>query len=148
MATMSVHLKTLPDTQAAVGRSGTHTIVVDRPTGKAGGQGLGFNGGELLALAIGGCLCNDLQYVAHEMGVELASVAVDVEVTFEGSPALATYASVTVEAAAREKEADIDEVVRRAIESSTVSNSIRRGVAVRTCLRSGAEPAALAPKGL
>lgn len=139
MATMSVHLRTLPDTQAAVGRSGTHTIVVDRPAGKAGGLGLGFNGGELLALAIGGCLCNDLQYVAHEMGVELASIAVDVQVTFDGSPVLATSASVTVDATAREQDADIDEVVRKAIESSTVSNSIQRGVTVRTSVRRGPE---------
>lgn len=135
MATMSVLLRTLPDTEAAVGRSGTHTIVVDRPAGKAGGQGLGFNGGELLALAIGGCLCNDLQYVAHEMGVALASIAVDVEVTFEGTPVLATSASVTVDVSARDQDADIDEVVRKAIASSTVSNSIQRGVAVRTSVR-------------
>lgn len=32
-------------------------------------MGLGFNGGQPLALAIGGCLCNDLRYVAHAMGV-------------------------------------------------------------------------------
>jgi organic hydroperoxide reductase OsmC/OhrA len=139
MATMSVHLRTLPETQAVVGRSGAHTIVVDRPAGKAGGQGLGFNGGELLALAIGGCLCNDLQYVAHEMSVKLASIAVDVEVTFEGSPALATSASVTVDATACEQGADIDKVIRTAIESSTVSNSIQRGVTVHTSVRRSGE---------
>lgn len=139
MATISVHLRTLPDTQAAVGRSGTHTIVVDRQAGKAGGLGLGFNGGELLAFAIGGCLCNDLQYVAHEMGVELSSIAVDVQVTFEGTPALATFASVTVDATACELGADIDKVIRTAIESSTVSNSIQRGVTVRTSMRRSPE---------
>ena len=32
-------------------------------------MGLDFNGGQPLALAIGGCLCNDLRYVAHAMGV-------------------------------------------------------------------------------
>ncbi|WP_428031503.1 OsmC family protein [Ancylobacter sp.] len=132
MATMSVQLRTLPDTRAAVGRSGAHTVVVDRPDGKAGGQGLGFNGGELLALAIGGCLCNDLQYVAHEMGVELASIAIDVHVTFEGSPALATSASVTVNATAHDGYSVPEELIRKAIESSTVSNSIQRGVTVRT----------------
>jgi hypothetical protein len=46
----------------------------------AGGRGLGFNGGELLALAVGGCLCNDLRYVAHRRGVMLADFTVDVEV--------------------------------------------------------------------
>lgn len=130
MPTMSVHLRSMTDTHAAVGRAGSHTMVVDRPPGRAGGEGLGFNGGELLALAIGGCLCNDLQYVAHDMNIELASIAVDVEVTFEGSPAIATGASVTVYASSVNPDTNIAELVRRAIESSTVSNSLKRGVPV------------------
>jgi len=32
----------------------------------------------MLGLTIGGCLCNDLYYVAHEMGGKLTSVIVDV----------------------------------------------------------------------
>ena len=71
MASMTVHLRSIPDTQAALGWAEGHTIVVDCPDGKAGGMGLGFNGGQLLGLAIGGCFCNDLQYVAYEMGVYL-----------------------------------------------------------------------------
>ena len=78
MTTMSVQLRSIPDTQAAMGWAEGHTIVVDRPDGKAGGMGLGFNGGQLLGLAIGGCFCNDLQYVAHDMGVRLAVIEVDV----------------------------------------------------------------------
>src|SRR5262249_55122001 len=73
-----------------------HTIVVDRPEGRAGGMGLGFNGGQLLGLGIGGCFCNDLQYVAHGMGVSMATIAVDVTVTLEGSPLLATQATMRV----------------------------------------------------
>jgi len=84
MTTMTVQLRSIPDTKAALGWAGGHTIVVDRPDGKAGGLGLGFNGGQLLGLAIGGCFCNDLQYVAHDMGILLASVQVAVSVTFEG----------------------------------------------------------------
>src|SRR6185503_17840835 len=74
MTTMTVQLRSIPDTKAALGWAGGHTIVVDRPDGKAGGLGLGFNGRQLLGLAIGGCFCNDLQYVAHDMGILLASV--------------------------------------------------------------------------
>ncbi|HXX07037.1 MAG TPA: hypothetical protein VEJ43_03070 [Pseudolabrys sp.] len=57
---MSVRLRSIPDTQAAVGWADGHTIVIDRPDGKAGGIGLGFNGGQLLGLAVGGCAttCN------------------------------------------------------------------------------------------
>ena len=39
---MSVQLRSIPDTEAAVGWAGDHTIVVDRPPGKAGGRGLGL----------------------------------------------------------------------------------------------------------
>jgi organic hydroperoxide reductase OsmC/OhrA len=130
MATMSVQLRSIPDTQAAVGWAEGHTIVVDRPDGKAGGLGLGFNGGQLLGLAIGGCFCNDLQYVAHDMGVRLASIAVDVAVDFEGNPLIAKNATVRVAITAADAGADVAGVIRRAQEVSTVSNSIKRGITV------------------
>jgi len=44
---------------ASIGSAGPYTLVVDRPA-DAGGQGLGFNGGQLLYVAIGGCVSNDL----------------------------------------------------------------------------------------
>ena len=131
MTTMSVKLRGIPGTEASLGWAGAHSVVVDRPEGKAAGRGLGFNGGQLLGLAIGGCLCNDLYYVAHDMGITLASVAVDVAVTFEGTPPLATAAAVqiAVEAAA-DKKADIEALIQRARAISTVSNSIARGLPV------------------
>jgi len=73
-----MELRNVAGTEAAVDWAGGHTIMVDRPEGKAGGSGLGFNGGQLLALAIGGCYCNDLRYVAHELGVEIGEIAVTV----------------------------------------------------------------------
>ena len=86
MTTMTVNLRSIPGTHAAVGWAEGHTIVVDRPDGRAGGMGLGLNGGQLLGFAIGGCFCNDLQYVAHDMDVSLTSVEVEVTVTLEGNP--------------------------------------------------------------
>ena len=130
MTTMTVQLRGLPDTEAAVGWAGALTVVVDRPEGKAGGKGLGFNGGQLLGLAIGGCFCNDLHYVAHEMGLRLTSVEVDVTVSFEGSPLLATEAVLRARVSAADKGADIDALIRRAQEISTVSNSLKRGIPV------------------
>jgi organic hydroperoxide reductase OsmC/OhrA len=132
MATTTVQLRSIPDTEAAVGWTEAHAIVVDRPEGKAGGKGLGFNGGQLLGLAIGGCFCNDLQYVAHEMGVRLESIQVDVTITFEGDPLLATQVVMRVEVTTFDKEADVDGLIKRAQETSTVSNSIKRGISVKT----------------
>jgi organic hydroperoxide reductase OsmC/OhrA len=130
MTSMTVQLRSLPDTEAAVGWAGAHTVVVDRPEGKAGGKGLGFNGGQLLGLAIGGCFCNDLHYVAHEMGLRLTSVEVDVTVSFQGSPLLATQAVLSARVSAADRGADIDALIRRAQEVSTVSNSLKRGIPV------------------
>lgn len=132
MTEMSVQLRSIQGTGAAAGLAGGHTIVVDRPAGKAGGTGLGFNGGQILALAIGGCFCNDLQYVAHDMGVALREIAVDVTLTLEGEPLIATKAVMTVNVTPKDAAADIAEVIRRAKATSTVSNSLARGIAVET----------------
>ncbi len=129
MTAITVKLRGISDTQATIGWAGGHTVVVGRPDGTAGGQGLGFNGGQMLALAIGGCLCNDLYYVAADMGVRLTSVAVDVTVTFEGTPLLAKGAAVQVVVEADEG-ADVAILVQRAQAISAVSNSITRGVPV------------------
>lgn len=80
MVSMTVELRNVQDTEAAMGWAGGHTIVVDRPQGKTGGRGLGFNGAQLLALAICGCFCNDLRYVADEMKVPLRKIGVTVTV--------------------------------------------------------------------
>ena len=137
MPSMTVQLHGIPDTEAAIGWAGAHSIVVDRPEGKAGGQGLGFNGGQLLALAIGGCFCNDLRYVAHDMGITLVSLSVEVSVDFEGSPLLATAARMEVTLKAADENADTATLIRRAREISTVSNSLARGLPVSLSVGGG-----------
>jgi organic hydroperoxide reductase OsmC/OhrA len=129
MVSMTVELRNVEDTQAAMGWAGGHTIIVDRPEGKAGGMGLGFNGGQLLALAIGGCFCNDLRYVAEEMGVTLGKIAVTVTLNLEGRPLLASSATMTVSCATLDG-SDPAEIITRAGAVSTVSNSLRQGVPV------------------
>jgi organic hydroperoxide reductase OsmC/OhrA len=138
MTTMTVQLRSIPDTEAALGWAGGHTIVVDRPDGKAGGMGLGFNGGQLLGLAIGGCFCNDLQYVAHDMGILLASVQVGISVTFEGTPMLVKEVTMQVTATPVDTNANVDAVIAHAKEISSVSNSLRRGVPVQIISRGSA----------
>lgn len=132
MVSMTVELRSVDGTEAALGWAGGSTLVVDRPEGRAGGRGLGFNGGQLLALAIGGCFCNDLRYCAHEMGVSLGGIAVVVTLELEGSPLLATQATMAVSCETRDG-SDPGEVIARAAADSTVSNSLARGfpVAIR-----------------
>src|SRR5690242_5468460 len=97
MAQMTVELRNIGGTEAALGWAGAHTLVVDRPEGKAGGQGLGFNGGQLLALAIGGCFCNDLRTIAHARGVAIEAISVKVTLELSGEPLLATGATMFVQ---------------------------------------------------
>ena len=130
MAQMTVELRNIPDTEAALGWAGAHTLVVDRPEGKAGGKGLGFNGGQLLALAIGGCFCNDLRYVAHAHGVVLGDIAVKVALDLAGEPLLATGATIFVECDLP-KGGDASALIAEAERISTVANSLRAGVPVR-----------------
>lgn len=129
MGTMSVSLRNVPGTKAAMGWAGGHTVVIDRAEGRAGGMGLGFNGGQMIALAIGGCFCNDLRYVADAMGVELDTIEVDVAIELDGEPLLVTSAIMSVRVTAPAS-VDVAEIIRRAEADSTVSNSVRAGFPV------------------
>ena len=129
MASVTVQLRNVEGTGAAMGWAGGHTMVVDRPEGKAGGMGLGFNGGQLLALAIGGCFCNDLRYAAERLGVGLGRIAVDVAIELEGDPLIVTSATMDVSVETNDgSEPEI--VIKDAEDKSTVSNSLQRGVPV------------------
>jgi organic hydroperoxide reductase OsmC/OhrA len=129
MISTTVELRSIEDTRAAMGWAGGHTVVVDRPEGKAGGLGLGFNGAQLLALAIGGCFCNDLRYVAEEMGVGLGRIAVSVTVELDGDPLLARAAVMEVSCDTLDG-SDPLRVVDRARATCMVSNSLSRGIPV------------------
>ena len=128
---MSVSLRNVPGTQAAMGWAGGHTLVIDRAEGKAGGMGLGFNGGQMIALSIGGCFCNDLRYTAEAMQIEIDEIAVDVSIELEGKPLLVTSATLSVHVTSPDRNADLAELIRRTEADSTVSNSVRAGFPVR-----------------
>lgn len=61
----------------ALGSAGPFTLEVDGPA-ECGGGGLGFNGGQLLYLAVAGCVSNDLFRDARAEGIELSHVRVKV----------------------------------------------------------------------
>ncbi|KQY13899.1 OsmC family protein [Rhizobium sp. Root482] len=129
MVAVSVELRNVEGTEAAMGWAGGHTIVIDRPEGKAGGAGLGFNGAQLLGLALGGCFCNDLRYVSHEIGVPLGRIAITVTVELGGTPLVATAASMRVECDTLDG-SDPRHVIEKAQAVCTVANSLRAGLAV------------------
>jgi organic hydroperoxide reductase OsmC/OhrA len=130
MGTTRIEYRSLPGTRAAVGRAGNHSVIADRPEGTAGGTGLGFNGGELLALAIGGCFCNDMQALADEDGVEIADLKVTVTIDFAGQPTRATGARMDVDCTLTDGSGPAD-LITRAKALTTIGNSLSAGVPVQ-----------------
>ena len=138
MATTKVQLRSIAGTEAVAGWAAAHTLVVDRPDGKAGGNDLGFTGGQLLALAIGGCLCNDIHAVAHDLGIAVRHIEVDVELTLEGESPMVAGTQVFVTIAAAASGATIEELYRKAVAGSAVGNSVQRGFPVKFALMADA----------
>lgn len=130
MQKATVEIRSVEGTEAALGWAGSHTIVIDRALGRAGGLGLGFNGAELLGLTIGGCFANDLRYVAAESGVRIKDISISVEVKLEGDPIIATEAILSVSVGLVDG-SDSADLIRRTSEISMAMNSLNRGVTVK-----------------
>lgn len=97
----------------------------------SGGGGHGFNGGELLHLAVAGCISNDLFREASARGIELTRVAVTVDGGFDGEPAVSTGITYDVEVEGRSSDADLHALIAHVDAIAEIPNSLRRGTAVR-----------------
>jgi putative redox protein len=112
-----------------LGNAGPYTLVVDRPDG-AGGRGLGFNGGQLLYLAVAGCVSNDLYREARAAGISLTSARVVVEGDFGGDPPVSEEIVYRVEIDGDASAEELERLVRRVDEIAEIPNSLRRGTRV------------------
>ena len=129
MSKTTVHVRTVHESSTAVGWAGNRTLTIDRSQ-DAGGLGLGYNGGELLFLAIGACYTNDIFREASKRGVNIRSVRVDVEGEWGGEPVRAQNVTFTpvIEADASEKE--VMELVEHTDRVAEIHNSLRMGTPV------------------
>ncbi len=114
----------------ALGSAGPFTLVVDRPV-EGGGGGLGFNGGQLLYLAVAGCISNDLFRDARAAGIELSHVRVKVGGDFVGEPAVSNEIRYEVEVAGDASEDRLRELVAQVDEIAEIPNPLRQGTPVR-----------------
>ena len=115
---------------ASIGSAGPYTLVVDRPA-DAGGEGLGSNGGQVLYLAIGGCVSNDLFREASARGIRLVCVRVRVVGEFGGDPAVSQDVSYDVELAGEASHEQLEELVSHVDAIAEIPNSLRRGTSVK-----------------
>lgn len=125
---MSRHVSTvfspIPGTAAGLGLTqGGRVLVADRPLGVAKGQGLGSNGAELLAAALGGCFWNDLHHAAEAAQVAVEVRGVEAEVELAGKPPRVVRAHVRARLSGA-PEAGLQAVFEAAAGSSTIANSL------------------------
>lgn len=114
----------------ALGSAGPFTLIVDRPVA-AGGGGLGFNGGELLNLAVAACISNDLFREAAREGITLRRVRVSARSDYAGDPALSGPIEYDVEVEGDLPAGRLGELVRAVDRIAEIPNSIRGGTEVR-----------------
>ena len=114
---------------AAIGSAGPYTLVVDRPA-DGGGRGLGFNGGQLLYLAIGGCVSNDLFREAAVRGIQLDAVRVVVRGDFSGAPAVSEPVFYDVELSGDATPEQLRALVEHVDAIAEIPNSVRGGTEV------------------
>jgi len=113
----------------ALGSAGPFTLTVDRPV-DGGGCGLGFNGGQLLHLAVAGCISNDLFREAARLGITLSRVHVVVDGEFAGDPAASGGIRYQVSVDGDRPRAELDNLVALVDRIAEIPNSLRRGTAV------------------
>ena len=113
----------------ALGSGGSSSVVIDRPAG-AGGRGLGFNGGQLLNLAVGGCISNDLFREAAKRGITLHRVMVTVDSDYTGDPAISTAIQYSVEVSGDAEPDALDDLVTYVDSIAEIPASIRTGTPV------------------
>jgi uncharacterized OsmC-like protein len=125
-----VEVRSVDGGPTALGWGGGATIVIDRPAA-GGGRGLGFSGGQLLNLAVAGCVSNDLFREAARRGIRLDRVRVVAESDYTGDPATSTPIEYEVEVAGDATPEALAELVAHVDEIAEIPNSIRRGTVVR-----------------
>ena len=129
MSRMSVHVRSAHEGSFSVGWSGQHSLVIDRGPDD-GGQGRGFNGGQLLLLALGACFTNDVFREADKRELEVLGVRVVVECDWADDPPRAQNVRYSVRVEAEAPEDEILELIQHVDEIAEVQNTLRAGNAV------------------
>ena len=127
---IEVETRNIDGAVTSLGTAEPFTLVVDRPV-EGGGGGLGFNGGQLLYLAVAGCISNDLFREARAAGIELSSVRVGVSGDFVGEPMVSDEILYEVEVAGDAPEERLRALVQEVDGIAEIPNSLRQGTRVR-----------------
>jgi uncharacterized OsmC-like protein len=125
-----VEVRNVAGEPAAIGNAGPFTVVMDRPA-DGGGRGVGFNGGQLLYLAIAGCVSNDLFREAAADGIRLDRVRVTTRGDFGGDPPVSAPVEYDIELSGDAPPEALRKLAARVDEIAEIPNSLRHGTAVK-----------------
>ncbi len=126
---MTVHVRSAHEGTFSVGWSGAHSLVIDRGPDD-GGQGLGFNGGQLLLLSLGACYANDIFREAAKRELTVLGVRVVVECDWVGNPVRAQSIRYSTRVEAEAPDDEIMELIRHVDEIAEIHNTLRAGAAI------------------
>jgi putative redox protein len=132
-----IETRSLGAAVTALGSAGPFTLTIDRPI-DAGGGGLGFNGGQLLHLAIAACISNDLFREAARLGITLSRVQVVVDGDFAGDPGVSGGIRYQVSVDGNRPRAELDQLVELVDRIAEIPNSLRAGTPVTLVANVGA----------
>ena len=124
-----VEVRSVAGEPAAVANAGPYALVVDRPA-DGGGRGVGFNGAQLLYLAIAGCVSNDLFREARAEGIDLERVRVTVRGDFNGDPPVSTDVVYDIELEGEAPRGRLEGLVAKVDDIAEIPNSLRHGTSV------------------
>ena len=114
----------------SLGSASGHTVIIDRPAA-GGGGGLGFNGAELMHLAVAGCISNDLFREAPALGIQLDRVRISARGEFAGDPPVSTGVTYDIEIGGEATEKQLRALVARVDAIAEIPNCLRRGTPVK-----------------
>ena len=121
---MSFEVEVRAADDTALGTAGPNTVAI-------GSGAHGLNGGQLLHLAVAGCVSNDLYREAALRGIELTRVVVRVTGGFAGEPAVSDGITYDVEVDGNASEHDLRALADHVDAIAEIPNSLRNGTAVR-----------------
>ena len=104
--------------------------MTDRPAA-AGGGGLGFNGGQLVYLAIAACWSNDLYREAATTGIELEGVEITVDGDFPARGSGSTPISLDVVVRSTAPEDRVQQLIAEVERVAEIPRAIREGPEIR-----------------
>lgn len=130
MARITVNIRAGDGIESSIEGIGAGRIIAEKSPRSGSPTGMGFGGGEMLCLAVGACFFNNLQREAASQGIRLESVEVEVSAEWDGSSPVAKRLQLLPHVTAQSSRREIDTLIRRAFEISSVANTIIHGAPV------------------